>query len=234
MSLKDAFESPDAKRRHVRGLFATIADRYDFITRVLSFGQDRRWKDRLVREAGISASDVVVDLACGTGDIAASIAEIGPHQVVGLDLTRRMLEIAAQKGAEVTYVAGDMGALPFRAASVDLVTTGYGLRNVPDLDAAIAEVARVMAPGGRFLSLDFNRPDSAFVRAIYLAYLTAVGSVLGWALHHDADTYRYIPASIERYPGAAGVARLMAAHGFSDVRVVPLLGGLMSLHVARH
>lgn len=234
MSLKDAFTTPDTKRAHVRNLFATIADRYDVITRVLSFGQDRRWKARLVREARISASDVVVDLACGTGDIALAIADIGPRQVIGLDLTRRMLEIAAQKTGAVTYVAGDMGALPIRSASVDLVTTGYGLRNVPDLEAAIAEIVRVLGPGGRFLSLDFNRPDSATLRAVYFAYLRTVGSLLGWILHRDADTYRYIPASIDRYPGAAGIARLLVAHGFTDVRVVPLLGGLMTLHVARH
>lgn len=234
MALTDAFRSPDSKRSHVRQLFATIAHRYDFITRVLSFGQDRRWKARLVGEARLSASDVVVDLACGTGDIALALSAIGARRVIGLDLTRPMLEIAARKGGEVDYLAGDMTALPFRSASVDLVTTGYGLRNVPDLQVAIAEIARVLVPGGRFLSLDFNRPDSAIVRAVYLGYLTVVGSVLGWVLHRDSATYRYIPASIDRYPGAAGVARLLAAHGFTDVRVVSLLGGLMSLHVARN
>jgi demethylmenaquinone methyltransferase/2-methoxy-6-polyprenyl-1,4-benzoquinol methylase len=234
MSLKDAFATPAAKRAHVRQLFAAIADRYDLLTRVLSFGQDRRWKARLVREARISASDVVLDLACGTGDIALAIADIGAEQVIGLDLTRHMLEIAARKAGPVCYVAGDMNAIPIRSASVDLVTTGYGLRNVPDLDAAIAEIARVLGPGGRFLSLDFNRPDSAILRTAYYAYLWIAGSILGWILHRDAETYRYIPASIDRYPGAAGVARRLVAHGFTDVRVVPLLGGLMSLHVARH
>lgn len=234
MALKDAFATPAAKRAHVRQLFATIAGRYDLLTRVLSFGQDRRWKARLVREARISASDVVLDLACGTGDIALAIADIGADQVIGLDLTPHMLEIAARKAGPVRYVAGDMNALPIRSASVDLVTTGYGLRNVPDLEAAIAEIARVLGRGGRFLSLDFNRPDSATLRAAYYAYLWIAGSVLGWVLHRDAETYRYIPASIDRYPGAAGVVRILIAHGFTDVRVVPLLGGLMSLHVARH
>ena len=232
MSLGSAFQSPESKRAHVRGLFATIADRYDFITRVLSYGQDRRWKARLIREAGVSSSDVVLDLACGTGDIALLAKAAGARRVVGLDLTHRMLVLARDKGGDVPYVAGDMGALPIAASSVHVVTTGYGLRNVPDLDTAIGELARVVKPGGRVLSLDFNRPESAVVRWGYLAYLSVVGSALGWALHGDPDTYRYIPASIRRYPGAAGVADRLRAHGFTEVRIIPLLGGLMTLHVA--
>jgi demethylmenaquinone methyltransferase/2-methoxy-6-polyprenyl-1,4-benzoquinol methylase len=122
--------------------------------------------------------------------------------------------------------------LPFPDRCFDVVTTGYGLRNVPDLSKAIDEIARVMKPGGRFLSLDFNKPESAMVRVVYLTYLTVVGSVLGWILHGDPDTYRYIPASIRRYPGARAVASMLSARGFSDVRVIPLLGGLMTLHHA--
>lgn len=232
MSLGSAFQSPESKRAHVRGLFATIADRYDVITRVLSYGQDRRWKARLIREARVASSDVVLDLACGTGDIALLAKAAGARRVVGLDLTQRMLVLARNKGGGVPYVAGDMGALPVAASSVNVVTTGYGLRNVPDLDTAIGELARVVKPGGRVLSLDFNRPESAVIRWGYLAYLSAVGSALGLALHGDPDTYRYIPASIRRYPGAAGVADRLRAHGFTEVRIIPLLGGLMTLHVA--
>lgn len=232
MSLESAFDSPEIKRRHVARLFATIASRYDLITRVLSYGQDRRWKATLVREAHISASDVVVDLACGTGDLARLASAAGARRVVGLDLTFRMLALASPRGGSVRYLAGDMGALPIASASADVVTTGYGLRNVPDLDVAIDEVARVLRPGGRFLSLDFNRPESPLVRACFLAYLTVVGGALGWILHGDPDTYRYIPASIRRYPGAAGISRRLAAHGFTDVRAIPLLFGLMTLHRA--
>jgi demethylmenaquinone methyltransferase/2-methoxy-6-polyprenyl-1,4-benzoquinol methylase len=104
---------------------------------------------------------------------------------------------------------------------------------VPDLKQALQEIARVLAPGGRFLSLDFDRPENPFIRAAYLAYLTAVGSALGAALHRDPDTYRYIPESIRQYPGARGVARLLDAGGFEAVRVVPVFGGLMAIHSAR-
>jgi demethylmenaquinone methyltransferase/2-methoxy-6-polyprenyl-1,4-benzoquinol methylase len=236
--LRRAFDSPDHKRRFVRTLFATIADRYDFITVVLSFGRDQAWKRRLVEEAGIGRGQYVVDLACGTGDIAFEAAD-REATVTGLDLTFRMIELAKGKldrrpgGARSPkFLVADILALPLRDASVDVVTTGYGLRNVPRLDAAIEEIARVLKPGGQLASLDFNRPQSAIVRWPYLAYLTIVGATLGLILHGDPDTYRYIPESVRRYPGAHGVAALLRAHGFSRVRIIPVLGGFMSIHLA--
>lgn len=237
MKLDDAFSSPAAKSRYVRGLFATIADRYDLITAVLSYGQDARWKARLVSIADVRKGERALDLAAGTGDIAFAIASRGAS-TVAVDITHRMLQSAARKSRDsgvpsrVAFITADMTSLPLGAAVFDLVTTGYGLRNVPDLDAAIDEIARVLRPGGRLLSLDFNRPEHAIVRVAYLAYLTIVGSVLGWVLHRDPDTYRYIPESIKRYPGARGVADRLAARGFDHVTVIPLLFGLMSLHLA--
>ena len=235
MKLRDAFATPDDKQRYVRTLFATIAPRYDLITVLLSFGRDRAWKRRLVREAGLTPEHRVLDLACGTGDIAFAAARTGAH-VIGLDVTAGMIQMAVAKRLNTTcpprFVVGDMMALPFRDGTTDVVTTGYGLRNVPRLDDAIREIARVLRPGGRLLSLDFNRPGSSIVRAAYLTYLTLVGSLLGWTLHRNPDTYRYIPESIRRYPGAAGVGRLLRERGFSSVRVVPILFGLMTLHIA--
>ena len=152
-------------------------------------------------------------------------------RAIGLDITLRMLQHAAAK-RKAPLVNGDMLALPFASGYFNVVTAGYGLRNVPHLQTAIDEIARVLRPGGRFLSLDFNRPERAWLRTAYLAYLTIVGSTLGLVLHRDPDTYRYIPESIRHYPGAAGVARLLEQRGFERVRVVPLLGGLMAIHSA--
>jgi ubiquinone/menaquinone biosynthesis methyltransferase len=240
MSVGDRIATPEAKRRYVRSLFATIADRYDFITVALSYGQDRRWKRRLVDLARPRTGSRALDLATGTGDIAFALAA-RDARVVGLDITLRMIELAEAKRRcsdalgsrrKVAFLVGDMLALPFPSASFDLVTTGYGLRNVPNLDVAIGEIRRVLAPGGHFLSLDFNRPENAVVRAAYLAYLTAVGGALGWALHRDPDTYRYIPASIRQYPGAAAVRRMFEASGFNEVRSHAVFGGLMAIHHA--
>ena len=240
MSLQERIATPDGKRRYVRALFATIADRYDLITVLLSYGQDRRWKRRLVGMAAPCANTRVLDLATGTGDIAFAAAERGAR-VVGLDITPRMIELAkahdrsdvARLGHGPSFMVGDMLALPFADESFDLATAGYGLRNVPNLGVAIDEIARVLAPGGQLLSLDFNRPSNGVVRAAYLAYLSLVGGAVGWLLHRDADTYRYIPASIRQYPGAEAVKRLFEARGFGRVRCHCVLGGLMTIHIAR-
>jgi demethylmenaquinone methyltransferase/2-methoxy-6-polyprenyl-1,4-benzoquinol methylase len=237
LNLRRAISTPEGKQRYVRQLFATIANRYDFITRFLSYGQDRRWKQRLIQLAALQAGDRVLDLACGTGDLTLAAAP-RVDRVVGLDVTFRMVQLARArtpaplKGCRVHLVTGDMLALPFPDSSFTVVTIGYGLRNVPDLLQSLREIRRVLAPRGRLLSLDFNRPANGLLRAVYLLYLTAVGSALGFALHGDPDTYRYIPESIRSYPGASGVARMMEELGFTNIRVVPVLGGLMAIHVA--
>lgn len=213
-----------------------IAPRYDLITGLLSYGQDRRWKRRLMALAELDAGSMVLDLACGTGDLTFAAAARGAR-AVGLDITPRMLDIASRKPEAarggVSFVTGDMAALPFADGTFTVVTTGYGLRNVPHLTAALAEIHRVLAPGGMLLSLDFDRPRHPAVRAIYLSYLTVAGSVLGLVLHRNPDTYRYIPESIRRYPGAAGVCALARELGYSACRHEPVLGGLMAIHVAR-
>ena len=234
MRLRDRIATADGKRRYVRTLFATIADRYDLITVALSYGQDRRWKRRLADLADPPRGAAVLDLATGTGDIAFVFAARGAS-VVGLDITTRMIELArikAPAGGATAFLVGDMLALPFPASSFDVVTTGYGLRNVPDLPRAVDEILRVLKPGGQALSLDFDRPTNALVRTVYLWYLSLVGGALGWLLHRDPDTYRYIPASIRQYPGADQVGRLMEMRGFSRARHYPVLGGLMAIHHA--
>jgi ubiquinone/menaquinone biosynthesis methyltransferase len=248
LKLRRTISTPDGKRRYVRQLFATIADRYDFITRFLSYGQDRRWKRRLIHLAGLQPSDRLLDLACGTGDIAFAAAP-QVERALGLDVTFRMLQLARARsgpppafalgatagkkgGPYVQFVTGDMLALPFPDRSFRVVTIGYGLRNVPDLQRSLLEIRRVLEPNGRMLSLDFNRPSNPLVRSAYLLYLTTVGSVLGYVLHRDPNTYRYIPESIRTYPGAEGVARMMEQLGFANVRVVRVLGGLMAIHIA--
>ena len=245
MSVRDRIATPDGKRRYVKTLFATIADRYDFITVLLSYGQDRRWKRRLVELGAPTRRMRALDLATGTGDIAYACASRGAT-VVGLDLTTRMIELARAKarvsrpcqgprvaaGPAPHFLVGDMLALPFPSGSFDMVTAGYGLRNVPDLGAAIDEIGRVLKPGGQALALDFDRPSNPLVRVVYLLYLTVVGGAVGWMLHRDPDTYRYIPASIRTYPGAAAVARMLEARGFTRVTHHRVLGGLMAIHHA--
>jgi demethylmenaquinone methyltransferase/2-methoxy-6-polyprenyl-1,4-benzoquinol methylase len=235
--LRASLATPDGKRRYVRRLFATIADRYDLITVLLSYGQDRRWKQRVAKLSAATHGTQALDLACGTGDIAFALADRGAS-VIGLDITLRMLQLARRKPQAAAhhaprFVAADMLALPIATGSMDVVTTGYGIRNVPSIEAAVTEIARVLKPGGVFVSLDFNRPSNPIVRGVYLVYLTVVGSLLGLVLHRDPDTYRYIPETIRRYPGAEAVSALMQRNGLTSCSHTPVLGGLLAIHQAR-
>ena len=233
MKWERRFSSPESKREYVRRLFSTIAPRYDLITVLLSFGQDRRWKRRLVSLHDASGQSVL-DLATGTGDLAYEVAGRGAREVIALDITHAMVQRASRKrqGRRVAFVTADMMALPFPDACFDLITTGYGLRNVPLLEKAFHEAARVLRSDGVLLSLDFNKPEQGLVRGVYLTYLSIVGSVLGAILHGDADTYRYIPESIKRWPGSHGVCAIARANGFRECEALPVLGGLMTIHRA--
>jgi demethylmenaquinone methyltransferase/2-methoxy-6-polyprenyl-1,4-benzoquinol methylase len=234
-SLEAAFDTPDTKRVYVRRMFGTIAPKYDVFTRLFSYGRDRHWKTQMLDLLNLQAGERVLDLACGTGDLALESAKRG-GRVTGLDLTTGMVVLASAKPSPaerpLAWLVGDMGALPLAPASFDAVTTGYGLRNVPDLTRAIGEIFRTLKPGGRMGSLDFDKPDVAWIRAIFLAYMEAAGGLVGWLFHRDADTYRYIAASIRRYPGSNGVADMMRAAGFVDVKVIELMGGFMAIHLA--
>jgi len=223
----------EEKARVVEDMFDRIAPRYDLLNRVLTLRMDVGWRRAAVRSLERPAGARVLDLACGTGDLAF-LATARGASVVGLDFTPSMIDLARAKpeGAQVTWLVGDMGALPVSGASFDLITTGYGIRNVPDLATSLSEMHRVLRPGGRLCVLDFDRPESPLLRSVYLTHLTIVGSSVGWLLHGDPNTYRYIPESIRRYPGARGVVARLQQQGFRDVRHVPLFGGLMALHVA--
>ncbi len=233
--LRDAIATPETKRDYTRWVFSTIADRYDAINVLLSFNRDRAWKRRLATRANPQPHEVALDAACGTGDIALALAPAG-GRVVGLDITPRMIALAkgraTRSGAHVEFTVGDMTALPFADAAFDLVTTGYGIRNVPDIPVALAEVRRVLKPRGRFFSLDFNRPENAVLRGAYLAYLRVVGGAIGWLFHRKADTYRYIPETIQRHPGASALLSLIERAGFESATYEPVFGGFMAMHSA--
>ena len=207
-----------------------------FLLAVMMRVFNRRPTHALIEALDIRPRHHVLDIGCGDGMALSAVPRTTWRY--GVDQSETMLSIARRrlnrdlKEGRVRLRLGDMLALPFADRTFTVVTVGYGLRNVPDLQRSLREIRRVLAPGGRLLSLDFNRPTNSAVRAAYLAYLTVVGSALGYALHRDPDTYRYIPESIRNYPGASGVKRMMEELGFSDVRVVPVLGGLMAIHVA--
>jgi len=234
--IRDHLDEPSRKRRYVRDLFGRIAGRYDLTNDVMSLGLHRRWKDRVLDLAELRPGLSVLDLAAGTGDLAlGAAARVGPDgSVVAADLTPEMMRVGAgRQGAErVAWSAADALDLPFADDSFDRVLIGYGLRNFPDLARSLREIRRCLKPGGRLVTLDFGKPRGGVLRRLYLGYLQASTTVVGWVLHRDPEAYLYIPESLRAYPSQAKVADLMHEAGFGRCVWADLLLGTMAIHVA--
>ncbi len=227
----------ETRAPRVREMFSRLARRYDLVNDAMSFGMHRVWKRQTVRLALADASRNarVLDLCCGSGDLCFLAEELGAGMVVGADFTLPMLDVARRRrrggNFRSRFIQADALRLPFPDSSFDVLTIGYGLRNVADIPAALSEMRRVLAPGGRAVVLDFGKPDHPLPAALYRAYLGTVMPAVGWIFHGDPQTYAYIPASLERYPAQRGVESLMRAAGFSDVRYEERLLGTMGINV---
>lgn len=221
----------------VRDLFAHIAHRYDLINDLQSFGLHRLWKRKFVLRADPVAGERAMDLCCGTGDIALSLARRGA-QVTGVDFSSPMLEVArsravrraAKMASPPEFITADALSLPFGEQAFDLVTIAYGLRNLRSVDAGLEEMARVTRRGGRLLILDFAMPENPAWRGAYLWHLRRVVPWLGKVVGGDAETHAYIMDSLERYPRPPEIARRMEQCGWTSVRWWSLLGGVMTIH----
>jgi ubiquinone/menaquinone biosynthesis methyltransferase len=222
----------------VRRMFTRLAWRYDLVNDVMSFGLHRIWKRQTVAIAfeGRPAGARLLDLCCGTGDIGFLAEETRGARVNGVDFTLSMLAVARRRRRDsrsrVAFTEGDALSLPFPDASFDVITVGYGLRNIADPQAALREMRRVLAPGGRAVVLDFGKPDNPVAAALYQTFLRTMMPAVGWLFHRDPQTYLYIPESLKRYPGQRGVADLMRNAGFTSVRFYNRLLGTMGINVA--
>lgn len=212
----------------VRAMFDRIAPYYDAMNRVMTAGLDRRWR-RLAVQAVVSPGDRVLDLCCGTGDLAIE-AERAGGQVTGLDFSPRMLERARKRSASVTWVLGDVLALPFESGRFDAVTVGFGMRNVADLAGALSEIRRVLRPGGRLAILEITRPRG-LLKPFFWLWFERMVPALGRLLP-TGGAYAYLPASVRRFPSAEALAALVERAGFQDVRFQLLAGTIVALHTA--
>jgi len=233
---------PARKQAFVTPMFDVIAPRYDQFTRRFSFGMDARWKRELIESAleflPPSDSGTALDVACGTGDLALALATARPlARVHGVDASAQMIaQATARRGTDQAgspmFTVGDLTRLELADESFDLVTAGYALRNVPDWRTGLAELARVLRPGGRLLTLDFYRPESALWRAAFLAYLRVAGDLVGLRWHGRAVVYGYIARSIRDFATAGVFSEGLTAAGFRDVQVRPYLLGGVAIHSA--
>jgi len=231
--IQGQIDAPATKRRYVRSLFGRIAGRYDLTNDLMSMGRHRAWKRFALDLADIKPGHVVLDLAAGTGDFAIRAAKDGrASAVIAAGLTWEMM-VAGKSRPEaggVQWTQCDATYLPFPDHSIDRVLVGYGLRNFPDLSWCIGEIRRCLAPGGRFVSLDFGRAEPDWLDRWYLKYLDLSTSVAGWVLHRDVESYRYIPESLRQYPAQRGVTELMQRHGFVRCGHIDLVFGAMAIN----
>ncbi|HTJ00456.1 MAG TPA: bifunctional demethylmenaquinone methyltransferase/2-methoxy-6-polyprenyl-1,4-benzoquinol methylase UbiE [Dongiaceae bacterium] len=237
--MANKFYVPGEERAaRVSDLFASIATRYDLLNDFMSFGLHRRWKRRVIALAAPAPGMRALDLCCGTGDLAFALAARGA-EVTGLDFSEAMLAVAAQRNEKTDaahrpkFLRGDALALPFPDASFDLVTIGYGLRNLADCAGGLREMRRVLRPGGRLLVLDFGKPPNPLWRRMYFAHLKYITPLPGRLMGKEIATYAYIYESLQHYPAQTGVAQILGELGFAEVQVINLLGGIMSIHNAR-
>ena len=234
--VNDYYDAGAQRAAKVQHLFTQIASRYDLVNDLQSFGLHRCWKRRLIDLARVKPGETALDLCCGTGDLALLLARRGAR-VVGADFTASMLAVAqgragASAPSAVQFIQADALSLPWVDRSFDLVTVAYGLRNLADLKTGLSEMVRVARPGARLLALDFGKPDNSFWRACYFAYLRMFVPVLGRVFCGSASAYAYILESLIHYPAQQGVAAQMRDLGLVNVRIINLLGGVMSINYA--
>ena len=238
MDMEEHLADAARKQEFVTTLFDAIAPGYDAFTRYFSFGMDKRWKRRLFQLATerVEKNGIVVDIACGTGDLALGIREpCRPRLVVGLDPSSEMLRVAQAKsrGSQtLAFVAGDALATPIQSGAADAVLMGYCLRNTSDWRRGVAETARILRSGGVFLNLDFYLPANLLWRKLFLFYILRAGQLAGWLWHREPVTYGYIAPSIRDFATATDFEEVLLRSGFATVESVQYLGGAVCVHVA--
>ncbi len=236
LKIKDHIGEPEKKKYYNEQHFTAAASRYDFATRAMSLGRDRAWKRALIAALPYHPAPRCLDLACGTGDIALLLAERYPQgEILGLDLAEPMLQIARRRDPEkrVSFARGDMGATGLAGASIDLVTASYAIRNAPELAVALAEIRRVLKPGGVAAFLDFAKPTAHRVQRVQYWLLKNWCGLWGLLLHGNPEIHAYIAASLQTFPDRAALRRQLTEGGFKLEQARRFYGGLLELLVVR-
>ncbi len=227
------YQPGEERAAKVNQLFDRIAGRYDLINDMQSLGMHRVWKKWLWLLTRPDPDAMVLDLCCGTGDIARLFAT-KRCCVTGMDFSNGMLDVARQypEAKNITYVQGDAMNTGFEPETFDVITIGYGLRNLSDCGAALTEMKRILKPGGQLVILDFGKPDNLLLRAAYYTYLFAAVPIFGRLFAGDSVAYAYILESLKHYPAQRGVNDLLEVIGFKESRIVNFFGGTMSINHA--
>ncbi len=212
-------------------MFSAVAPRYDRLNRVLSLGIDRSWRRKLVEDLQPRSTDRVLDLCCGTGELAI---EIAPHaHCTGCDFTWEMLTRARSKSTAVPWAAADTLNLPFVSGTFDAATVAFGVRNLEDMAAGLREIRRVLRGGGVLAILEFSHPTPPMFRLPYRLYLRLLLPALGYLLSRRGGAYRYLADSIMGFPQPERLVEMLREAGFSEASFHHLSGGIVAIHTAR-
>lgn len=232
-------EAPDKTPARIAAMFDAIAGRYDLLNHVLSAGLDRRWRNQAVDALELSSNARVLDLCTGTADLAiATVRRVSGASVLGVDFAANMVRVGREKVASldlapvVRLVRGDATCLPLADASCDAATIGFGIRNVAEPTLALAEIARVLRPRGRLAILEFGQPAIPGIRTLYAWYFKYLLPLVGRTVSKHNSAYSYLPASVGTFPSPSAFAGIIARHGFSNVKAVPLTLGIVYLFTA--
>jgi demethylmenaquinone methyltransferase/2-methoxy-6-polyprenyl-1,4-benzoquinol methylase len=222
----------------VKGMFDKIAPKYDFLNRLLSLRQDVMWRNQMVKAAAPAPGSRILDVACGTCDVALALSRHlkGNTWITGLDFSYAMLwagkkKCAQSSGQHIDLVNGDALHLPFPLETFDRVFIAFGIRNIMDRQHALSEFYKVLKPGGKLAVLELTTPQTPFFKAIYLGYFKQVLPWIGAFFSKDNKAYRYLPASVLKFPPPAAFARLMSDTGFRNVRFKLMSLGIVTLFV---
>lgn len=232
----DSPHTQSDKSRRVRRMFDAIAPTYELVNSVASGGRDKYWRREMVRLAAVRADDVLLDIACGTGDVARTFAAspVRPQRIVGADFSASMLvRAAARPIAGGAFVQADALHLPLADASVTLITCAFGIRNFQDLATGLREMHRVLRPGGRAVILEFSLPRPEPLRSLYFLYINRLMPLAAtWISRDRSGAYRYLPRSVVSFPASGEIVAALASAGFADAAAHPKTFGIVSIYVA--
>lgn len=219
-------------------MFDQIARRYDFLNRLLSAGTDRKWRRKAVDCLRSRRPKAILDIATGTGDMVVECARLRPERIVGVDPSPAMLTLARAKtrglvgGPAIEFLQASAEELPFPAGSFDAITCAFGVRNFAKLEEGVAQIFRVLRPGGAVVILEFSRPEAVPGGGLYQLYFTRVLPILGGLVSGDRRAYRYLRDSVGEFPSGAQFLELLRDYGFADLRTIPLTYGIATVYTA--
>lgn len=229
------YNSSESKKEQVATMFNNVACTYDFLNHFFSMGIDKLWRRRLVKLIGLSHPKSILDVATGTADLAIAETRLQPEKIIGIDISEKMLEVGRTKikpYPSIELQLGDSEQLQFPDNTFDAVSVSFGVRNFENVPKGLAEMRRVVKPGGKVFILEFSKPKNWFIRRIYYFYFCNVLPFIGSLVSRDAKAYNYLPESVQLFPDGEQFIELLKSAGYKNIECKLLTFGISSIYIA--